>query len=76
MNEKEKEVYDIMKNPEKYQYELSLTRIYREDGKIKAFFIVEQLLGIFTAQNRLGIVFVLNEDKELFAIEYIDFFVL
>jgi len=74
MNEREKVMYDIMKNPEKHQYELNLPRIYREDGKIKVCFMVEQRLGIFTGQNRLGIFFVLNEDKELYGIEFIDFY--
>jgi DNA replicative helicase MCM subunit Mcm2 (Cdc46/Mcm family) len=64
MNELEKEAYDIMKSPEKYEYDIHFTNLHRKDREIYAR---------FDEQSSAGIIFILNEKKELAKTLFIDY---
>jgi len=59
MNKNEKEMYDIMKNPEKYKKDIQFKKIYRnENNYVFAEFSELEYRGI-------RITFILNEKKRI-----------
>jgi len=64
MNDIEKEAYDLMKNPEKYDYDILFATAY---GKYGDIFVC------FRESGNIGITFVLNEKKELKRVDFFEY---